>query len=437
MENSNDFQAAFKTIRAKRPTLDLLNSYVEGGQPLRYSTRRLKEAFDKIDVRFEINWCSVVVDTTLDRLGLNGFDTEDKAANDTLDEIFDKLHIDLEADKAHHAALSMTDAYIIVWKDGDNIEVYYNDPRMVHVFYDSAHPTVKSYAAKWFTRDDTKQQITLYYTDRIEQYISRGNKEINNEKDFELKETEENTFGVIPVFQLKTRGEIVKITSIQDAINKLFADMMVASEFGAFAQRYVISNSDPGNLKNAPNEIWWIPSGDGMGQGSSVGQFTSTDLKNYLDAMATLASDIAIITRTPKHYLMNTGSNISGEALLAMESPLVKKAEKHKRRFNAAWQDVAQFILQLDGITVDATSIVPVWDRVESVQPKAEAETRQVSFNTGIPLITLLRREGWTEQEIKMLEEDIAKEKESNRTLAQSVLDNLRVKDEQGAENGN
>ena len=49
------------------------------------------------------------------------------------------------------------------------------------------------------------------------------------------------------------QSEIAMVMSNQDAINKLLADMMVAAEFGAFRQRYIISQVDPGSLKNAPN----------------------------------------------------------------------------------------------------------------------------------------------------------------------------------------
>jgi len=433
MATKTDLEIAFKAITGKRMRLDTLFSYVNGGQPLKYSTERLKETFDNIKVHFEINWCSVIVDATLDRLELNGFDTEDQAANDLLDNLFDRLHIGIQADDAHKAALSMGNAYIIVWKQTDGqVEIYYNDPRICHVVYENTRPNVKRFAAKMFCRDDGHTEMTLYYLDRLEHYVTRSDKgNVDNVNDFQLESTEPNTFGVIPVFELRTSGEIDKVITLQDAINKTFADMMVAAEFGAFTQRYIISNSDPSNLKNAPNEIWWIPSGEGVGQAASVGQFQSTDLGNYLDAMDKLANSMAIISRTPKHYLMTTGANISGEALLAMETPLTRKAEKHQQRFNTAWQDVAQFILQLSGITLDANAITPVWKRVESIQPFIEAQANQISINMGIPLITILRRQGWTEQEIQTLEDDRKNEKASQRSTAQAVLDTLRVEDAQ------
>jgi hypothetical protein len=221
------------------------------------------------------------------------------------------------------------------------------------------------------------------------------------------------------------------VLTIQDAINKLFADMMVSSDFATAPLRWYIGNADPGSIKNSPNLWAWFPAGDGAGQASSVGQFDATGLNNYSVEMDNLANRMFIITRTPKHYLMNTGANISGEALLAMESPLIKKVQKRQREFGAQWQDIAQFILQLDGVTMDASEILVIWDKPSSTQPKTEAEIRRIGVNTGIPLVTLLRREGWSEAEITAMQDDKALQDKAQKTMAQATLASLRIQQQQ------
>jgi hypothetical protein len=426
----SDIETAYKTIAAKRPDLDTLYLYYNGPQPLKYSTQRLREAFDKITVHFDVNWCTVVVDTVLDRLGLTGFDTKDKTINGRLDELFALIHLDIEAMEAHRAALSMECGYLILWKTDNEIEAYYNDPRLCHVFYDAARPKVKTFAAKWFTNADGNQEITLYYTNRIEHWSTRR-KSPSSAKDFTLASTEANPYGVIPVFELKSEGEISKITSLQDAINMTMANMMVSGEFSAAPQKWAISQSDPGELKNGAGIIWWFPTGDGQGQGASVGQFTATPLTPFLDAMDKLANYIAIITRTPKHYFMTTGANISGEALLAMESPLVKKVKNRQKLFGAVWQDIAAFMLLLDGQNINPDDITVVWERAESIQPLTEMQTLQIAVNAGIPLTTQLKRDGWSEDEITSMLADKKKEQAASRALGQQVLDTLRTQQDQ------
>jgi hypothetical protein len=411
-----DLAAAFNAIRNKRKDLDTLFNYYNGPQPLKYSTEKLADLFQSMNAHFEFNWCSVVVDAVLDRLELDGFQvTGNDAAGIQLTELFTRLHIDIEADEAHQASLATSQAYMIIWKQEGETVTYYNDPRICHVFYEDANPRKKRFAAKWFNRQDGSQEITLYYTDRLEHWISpkiRENQTVEKADAFTLKSVEDNTFGVIPVFELKSPGEIFKVLTVQDAINKLFADMMTSSEFGAILQRYVISNSDPGALKNSPNEIWWLPSGEG-GQGSQtqVGTLEATVLSNFSNEMDKLASALFTQTSTPKHYLMATGSNISGEALLAMEAPLVKKASKRQKRFGAQWQDIAAFIAQLEGMDVKPHEIKPVWKRAESIQPLTEMQTIQTATGAGIPLESALTKQGWTEKEVN----DVKKKKQESQ----------------------
>ena len=429
----NDMEAAFNAIRAKRPSLDLLMSYYFGPQPLKYSTMQLAELFHNITAHFEINWCSLVIDAALDRIQLTGFDTDDKTVNAKLDKLFDRIHLDIQADKAHQNALITSQAYIIAWKDEDGvIECYANDPRLCAVFYDPEHPNKKTYAAKWFNRGDSSQEITLYYPDRIEHWGSpKTTSSIDKASAFTFESVEANTYGVIPVFELKSPGEIFKVLSLQDAVNKLFSDLMVTSDAASIPQKFVISNADPGALKNGKNIIWWLPAGDNQGQNTSAGQFEAAPLQNFWDAIDPITNAIAIITRTPKHYFVSAGSNVSGEALLAMEAPLVAKCSKRQREFSAQWQDIAAFLAQLDGVTVVPSDVNVLWERVESLQPKTEAETNQILVNTGIPLITVLKDAGWSEEDILSMQEDQELQDKAKQTVAQSVLNALRIKQQQ------
>ncbi len=399
-----DLTEAFNAINNKRKDLTTLFNYADGPQPLRYSTEKLEELFKDINAHFELNWCSVVIDAVLDRLELTGFRiVGDDSATQKLQAVFDKLHLDIEAEDAHEASLATSQAYIIVWKEDNETVVYYNDPRLCHVFYEDGNPRQKRFAAKWFNHSDGKQEITLYYPDRLEHWFSaktQDNQPSAKADAFSLGETEENTFGVIPVFDLKSKGEIFKILTDQDAVNKLFADMMTASEFGALMQKWIITNADVTTLKNSPNQIWQIPSGDGQGQESSVGQFAATDLSNFSSEMDKLANAVAIITRTPRHYFENAGANISGEALLALEAPLVKKASKRQKRFGAQWQEIASFIAQLEGIDVSPDKIKPLWKRAESIQPLTEMQTVQIGTLAGVDVETMLLHEGWAQSEI-------------------------------------
>jgi len=437
----NDLERAFAALTGKRAGYDKLFQYADGIQPLVYSTNRLREAFDSLSARFQQNWCNVVVAAALDRITLKGFDVDQDALHVALQELWDANQLGLEADQVHEAALICHEAFIIAWPDdGGTVQAFFNDPRMCHVFYSSDNPRQKEFAAKWY-RDESLGRwcITLYYPDRLEYYVTRIVTEYPTEpsafKPDPDMPTAANEYGVIPVFHFRSNrrsrvGELDNILTLQDAINKLLADMMVAAEFGAFKQRYIISNADGDTLKtlkNRPDGIWAIPAGDGVGQQTQVGEFPGAELTNYLNAMDKLANSIAIISRTPKHYFYNSGTALSGEALLAMEAPLNKKVARLEAGFGVIWQELAAFLLKLSGKgDVPATSITPTWEPVQSVQPYTEALTRKSAVDAGIPLITQLRREGWDEAALKQMEADEREAKTQATSEAQILLAKIR-----------
>ena len=118
----------------------------------------------------------------------------------------------------------------------------------------------------------------------------------------------ENPYETIPVFHFRSNRRRVKsqlaiVVEVQDAVNKLLADMMVAAEFGAFPQRYVISAAGIANLKNNQmrSGTWWRPSRGCRRRRRPV---LATDLQNYLSAINKLSADIGIITHA-RHYFIS------------------------------------------------------------------------------------------------------------------------------------
>jgi len=429
-----DLQLAFKTLRAKQEPYNSLFSYYDGDQPLVYTAQRLKEIFKDLDAYFAENWCSVVVDSARDRINLREIQVSGSAANQWK-EIWEGSEISLESDDVHEATLVAGEGYFIAWPDEENVmQGYHNDPRLVHLFYEKSEPRKKKFAAKWWVDDGERLSMTLYYADHLEYYRSRNKaKNVQDATSVEAiakNPTAENPFGEVPVFhyrmgQRKVKSDLKNVVPVQNGINKLLTDMMVTAEFGAFPQRYLISNASVnGKLRNAPSEIWDIPAGDGVGQQTQAGQFAAADLENYLKAIDNMATAISSITRTPKHYFFSVGSNLSGEALIAMEAPLNKKAQDRIDRFVPVWKQVALFMLKASGVEVNEKDVLPVFDKPETVQPFTQAQTRQLNVVAGMPLTTILREEGksraYIDQMLKDKEEEDTRKQES---FAKTMLD--------------
>lgn len=437
-----DLERACKALAGKRVAYNRYWKYYNGDQPVVYTSKRLKDIFRDVNAKFTENWCAVVVDSVMDRIRLKGFTVSGaEAAQKKLTELWSALSLALEADDAHEAALVTGEAYVIAWREDEGLEVYFNDPRLCHVFYAAEKPRSVRFAAKWWDAEDEKRRLTLYYSDHLEYYISRGKgKNAFSAKAFMPLEPEpvvENPFKRVPVFHLRTKrravSEMDNAIPLQNGVNKLLIDMMVAAEYGAFKQRYIISNAEIlGKLKNAPNEIWDLAAGDGLGQATQVGEFSATDLDNYIKAVNSLAQAIGVITRTPKHYFYVQSGDPSGEALIAMEAALNNKAKDRIARFAPVWRQLAIFLLYLSGIEIEASAVEAVFERVETVQPYTQAQTRQLDVGSGIPLHTTLREEGRSEEWLAQMGKDKQAEREAGaRALASALLSAQRNFDQE------
>jgi len=422
-----DLTLAFKTLRAKHDPYCALFNYYDGEQPLVYTAKRLNEIFKDLDAYFAENWCSVVVDATQDRINLRSIQIEG-AANAKWQDIWTASEIGLESDDVHEAALVTGEGYFIAWPDETGqMQGYHNDPRLVHLFYEYANPRVKRFAAKMWVDESMRWKMTLYYPDHLEYYETLSKAEnVADASAFQpsAEFSAVNPYGEVPVFHYrqgkrKVKSDLKNVIPMQNGINKLLTDMMVTAEFMAFPQRYIISNADvQGKLKNSPNEVWDLPAGDGMSQQTQAGQFEAAKLENYLRSIDSLATAVSSITRTPKHYFFQVGSNLSGEALIAMEAPLNKKAQDRIDRYEPVWKDVARFMLKASGTTVDPKRIQVNFDKPETIQPRTTAETRQMNVNAGVSLTTVWREEGKTEEWIKQALRD----KEADAARTQSTL---------------
>lgn len=446
---STDLEIAIKALSAKGTRYSQLWDYYDGRQPLIYNNEKLREIFHGLNARFTLNWCAVVVDSILDRMSIiDASVASDDSVSAVLADLWALSGLADDVDTIHEEIGVCGESFVIAWVNpaSEEIEAYHNDARLVHVEYDGSNPRKARFAAKWWKDDTDRYNLTLYYPDRLEYYRAKSKTQIGamaaSSKDFEpLPDipVAENPFGVIPVFhfrsnQRRAMSQIANVLEPQDAINKLMADMMVAAEFGAYKQRYVISSVGigKGRVKNSPNEIWDLPAGMEGEQATSAGQFDATDLQNYLNAIDKIAMSIGVITRTPKHYFYTQGGDPSGEALIALESPLNKKTQRMINTLIPTWQRLAAFLLALDGRQIAAQDVFVNYETPATVQPRTQAEIRKLNRESGLPLTTILRDEGWTDEELAQMDEDLQSEATSQANYADAALGAAQRQFDQG-----
>jgi hypothetical protein len=105
-----------------------------------------------------------------------------------------------------------------------------------------------------------------------------------------------------------------------------------------------------------------------------------------------------------------------------MEAPLNRKVQDRIERFEPVWKEAMSYALHLSGHEVDVQDISVRWEKVETVQPRTQAEIRSLGVQAGIPLITLLKDEGWSETQIVDL---LKEQKLASAMMADSLLANF------------
>jgi len=396
--------------------------YYLGNHPMVFTSDRLYDVFGRTTVAFIQNWCAVVIDAVLDRLGFKGWDGNDLAVSQKLFETYIENKIKTLSRRVHRDCIVTGNGYIMFDKiDGKN-KPFYNDPNNVVIIYSADDPYKMSYALKiWRSTDSIKANI--YYDQYIEKYEAPKDKTLNV-NNFELMDVVPNSFGEIPIVHF--RSDVLELTNIiplQDAINKTFSDMMVVAEFNAFPQRWIITNSDISSLKASPQTIFKIPKGATDEEETKIGEFNAARTSMYLETIDRLSGAIAVISRTPKHYFMQTGANVSGEALSVMEIPLVKKTEQYQEIMDEGWMEVLRFLY---GSTNDITT---VWHKIEVDIMEVTANTIKTEVESGIPLITILRRMGWSDDEIAQMQADQEDDKKEEPIVEPELNDNSFSKD--------
>ena len=391
------FKRLGAVLDQRQGQMQLLDDYYRGNHPLLYASSKFRAAFGNMFMGFSDNWCGVVADALEERLDVEGFRMSSGAGDSADDDawrIWQANGLDAMSQMAHTEALVKGYSCALVWNDPDHPEtprITVEDAREVAVALDRGNRTRLAALKRWADDDDAKTvYATLYLPDRIEKWVSAKGQTAeagwNGPAGYLPRRVPDepwplpNPLGVVPVVPLVNRpnlrgrgeSEIKEIIPIQNAVNKLTLDMLVAAEFAAYRQRWVTGMDIPVDpdtkkpvepFKSAIDRMFV-----GEDKDTRFGSFDVTDLSNYTTAIDKLIGHIASITRTPSHYFMAGASGYpSGETLKAAETGLVRKALRRMRYFGEAWEEVMRLAFAvLDDKRSEILDSETIWRNPES-----------------------------------------------------------------------
>lgn len=365
----------------KRPS-----EYYDGNHRLAFSSEKFRSAFGDLFAAFADNFCEVVVDATEERMSVDGFrfgGEENPQADKEAWRIWQANNLDAESQVCHTESLVKGFAYSLVWNDPSDPEtplITVEDALQMVVAHDPANKRRRTAAFKRWLDDTGYVFGYLYLPDRIEKYVSAA--KVRDETRAELEgirwemyELDDepwplpNPLGEVPVVPFVNRrrlnghgrSEITTVIPVQDAINKLCADMLVSSEFAAFIQRWVTGVEVPRDpetgrmietFRSHVDRIFATSNED-----ARFGEFTQHDPKVFIGPIEMFIQHLATQTRTPPHYFLASMGNFpSGESLKSAETGLVSKVRRKMRHAGESWEETIRLGFKVLG---DARGSVP------------------------------------------------------------------------------
>lgn len=408
--------------------IQLYEDYYAGRHRLAFATLKFRQSFGWLFKALADNWCEIVVDAPVERLFVEGFrfGSTEPADQDAW-AIWQANALDSESVMAHTEAVKDGRAYIIVGPPPQGSKyplITVEHASQVYVEHAEGNRRQRLAAIKKWRDGEGYEYATVYLPNHVYKWRTKEPSKSPTTgcigRNWVARPDDEGginpTLGVISVIPLYNnptmldggRSDLVPAIPLQDAINKELADMLVASEFGAFIQRWATgiqvdtdSAGTPTNateLKAAVSRLWTSEN-----ETAKFGSFPATDLNNFVVAIAMLLQHLAAQTRTPPHYLLGQIVNVSGDALKAAETGLVAKVKRKQIDFSDSWEEAMRLALGLMGRKepAEALGAETIWRdpeyRSEGEQVDAAIKLRGLA----IPLEALWERIGATPQQVE------------------------------------
>lgn len=439
--------------------ITLWNNFYKGEHNLGFASDRFRQAFGGLFKRFADNWCEVVCDAPAERLTPVGFrfgtgdEKDPPAADKDAQRIWQSSSMDAWSRVAHTEASVKSRAFVLVWAadpgaDEVEPEITVEDATQCIVAYEPGSRRRRKAALKRFDGDDGFQYATLYLPDELWKWrrpVSRSGLVLPSSLalsrwqargDSPDQQRIDNPLKRVPMVELLNRPRLTddptpehrQVIPIQGALNKLIADMLTASEAGAFPARWgtgIDLPKDPLTGQEIDDPELWRLAVNKMLRASNpaarFGNFEAADLSNFVAGITLLTEHISALSRTPPTYFMGKVQNVSADGLTVADAALASKCRDKTLFLGEDWEEIMRLAFLVKG------------DEKRGTNPLAETIWRDVEYRTeaqhidavlkkktlGVPWRQLMEDAGYTPTQIDRMEQMLEQDAErAARALA-------------------
>ena len=351
--------------------------------------------------RADLPICSLVVNAVTERLQVTGFrDPESDSADEMLWEWFQSSKMDGRQQLLYNDALTFGESYLSVTPGGDMPLFRAESPLNMVVQLDPVDPMRVMTAAKQVKDYGWLYDDVFIYALFYDRTQPTGWKVIDRL---------EHNAGQCPIVRFanrvdsrgRTMSEISLVASIQRRIQQTVFDRLMVQRAAAWRQRWVSGISV--DVDEDGNAV--PPFNVGVDQlvvsedpDTKFGDWAASSFGDHMNAVDMDIRQAAAVTQTPPHLLApHTISNISAEALVALEAGLSAKVADRQLTFGETWEEALQIGGRIVGVSV-RDDIETVWADLERRSDAQKVDSALKLRSMGLPMPFLLERIGLTPQ---------------------------------------
>lgn len=456
-------------LNKRRPNIREANEYYRGTHPLKYASPEWRKHHRDRYSGFSDNWCGVVANAPNERLRAMGIRVGDEALERQFAD--DWLYNDMDAQSSAGFLQSIIAkrSFVLVWADEDgNPEYSWEHPAEAIVAYEPGRRKRRLAGLKLW-HDDDMELATLYTPTELWKFQRKTVTPSEDGRQVSMSIEQAgwvprsgdgepwplpNPIGRVPLVEFPNRpmlggeplSDVEGTMAMQDAINLLWAYAFAAADFASMPARVIMGQAPPklpildengvkvGEKEIPPEDLkqgrlLWL-----TGQNTTIGQWDPAKLDAFTDVVEVAISHVAAQTRTPAHYLINTGSsaNAPAESFTAAETGLVKKVEETQLFLNSPIREVNSLNALVRGNKAAAELAsrgVVLWKDAENHSRAQLADALTKLRQIGFPFEWVAEKYGLDPAEVARVVE--LQRAETDAGLLATLTDALRVGQQQ------
>lgn len=372
-------------------------------------------------------WLSLVVTSVAQALYVEGFRGADGKDTKAWTDTWQPNRLDGRQIAVHRGALAHGDSYVKVLPGKPTAVVTgVSALRMLSVYADPTQDEWPMYSIDVQRSGADARMITVL--DEEVEYRLGSDSDFGN---VHFIDYQVHDLGVCPVVRFsnmldldgRSVGEVEPFIALAGRIDQTTFDRLIVQRFASWKVRTIAGMTRPDTEEEANRKKLELKVEDILiadDKDTKFGTLPETPLAPFIDAKDADVRDLAAISQTPPHYLLGQVANLSGDALAAAESSLMRKVDERKHAFGESWEQVLRLaaLANRDRAGAEDMSAQVRWRDTESRSLAQTASALGIlAQQLKVPVEILWEKiPGLTDQDVKRAG-DIARQQDSMAQL--------------------